>query len=916
MGMMIASGEPLDQSGNTAMRLRRQIQRTMMQTGMSQEDVSAAAAKVMLQMQNLPVNTRLNLLPDILKFSFVEHEMKGVSGGEAAQSLVGLLHLSGAYSEEQLKKLAPEIAFASTLTPASMPQLERAASYVLPFSGQAGIDPGLMLLIAAQAEASGIMNTKSGTWFRGLIEKLGKGQRGHIGKRGKREMVGGHYMTDRQAAVELGLIGPGGEKTGLELLEHNDLAGFIQRVHSRLDKIDPKDRLAVMALALGSEQAAAGLNVLMLPGFENIGELQKKLQAFTEKSESPSFISDIMSADSLQQFLSVWQSLKVVLQDIGHVLMPVLGAGLSRFKEGLDLLHAGFEFVIPYFDKFVNWLHSIGKWMDDHLPAWMMHPGAAALDAVEGKKQGEAVKQGAKEGVREGLKEWEKKAIESGFHPASYKGKSGLGGLLNDAVYYGDDNGSLIQVSDADGDTLMIPNSGPGDIVGAPTGAAGGNPNAGGGNGVTITGGTGYNNVFVPQGRMNPIGSPTPGQASVGVTGLPMIGGGGFHTNLMHGQYGGVGQNMTTVTAGGHRFKVNAASAPYFKGFVDDLVAAGAPIHEIGGYRNTYIAGSHHISQHAYGNAIDIDQVRRNVSPRLHAWAMAHPQQFRAILNKYGIVSGGDWRGPDFGHFEWGGPGQGAIAAKPPHFTLNDIAALKSSGPVTASHSTGSPNVDAALQSGAAAAGMDVAHFKSIAAIESALDPHSNYNKRTQYKGLFQIGRSEWGEYLKHGGSGSIYNASDNAMAMAYLVNRNRADFKRRFGRDPTNDEIYLMHQQGLGFYTRGALTNMHGNLPASARPYVHTHQQFEQYWSNRVEQGARNFKDQAPVPQAGKTDDHATATIPPSHHSQPVELHNIIHLDGRPIAKNTMKYIGKHGTHPTQGPRLPDHWTTRPVAV
>ena len=32
-------------------------------------------------------------------------------------------------------------------------------------------------------------------------------------------------------------------------------------------------------------------------------------------------------------------------------------------------------------------------------------------------------------------------------------------------------------------------------------------------------------------------------------------------------------------------------------------------------------------------------------------------QKYRALLSKWGIVSGGDWRHPDFGHFEWGGPG-------------------------------------------------------------------------------------------------------------------------------------------------------------------------------------------------------------------------------------------------------------------
>ena len=62
-----------------------------------------------------------------------------------------------------------------------------------------------------------------------------------------------------------------------------------------------------------------------------------------------------------------------------------------------------------------------------------------------------------------------------------------------------------------------------------------------------------------------------------------------------------------------------------------------------------------------------------------------------------------------------------------------------------------------------------------------------------------------------------------------------RRGFKSAFGRDPTPSEIYLMHQQGLGFYTRGALTNIKGNpYPGMRGPQ--TSESFEQGWARELQ--------------------------------------------------------------------------------
>jgi hypothetical protein len=209
----------------------------------------------------------------------------------------------------------------------------------------------------------------------------------------------------------------------------------------------------------------------------------------------------------------------------------------------------------------------------------------------------------------------------------------------------------------------------------------------------------------------------------------------------------------------------------------------------------------------------------------------------------------------------------------------------------------GGGDVNAAIAVGAAAAGMDVPHFKAMASIESSLNPTSNWNKHTQYKGLFQIGRSEWARF----GHGNIFNAKDNAMAMAALVNANRAIFRKRFGRDPTPDEIYLMHQQGPGFFLNGAMTNIGGNpYPGMRGPQ--NHNSFLNGWSAEVERRAHVFGGSA---------------IPParSQGGEQVQIHKH-YLDGRQIAARTMSHIAKDGNSSASGGRMYDRSYTRPISI
>lgn len=151
----------------------------------------------------------------------------------------------------------------------------------------------------------------------------------------------------------------------------------------------------------------------------------------------------------------------------------------------------------------------------------------------------------------------------------------------------------------------------------------------------------------------------------------------------------------------------------------------------------------------------------------------------------------------------------------------------------------GSAEVDQAIVDASRAHRLDPNTMRSIASIESGMNPSSNANRATQYKGLYQVGHNEWDRF---GGGGNIYSARDNAMATGRMFDANRGQFRARYGRDPTDTELYMMHQQGLGFYTRGAMTNISGN-PYPGMHGPQTHESFEAGWGREVARRKAQFE-------------------------------------------------------------------------
>lgn len=127
-------------------------------------------------------------------------------------------------------------------------------------------------------------------------------------------------------------------------------------------------------------------------------------------------------------------------------------------------------------------------------------------------------------------------------------------------------------------------------------------------------------------------------------------------------------QHLTTIKSpGGQAVTVNKVSAAAFSGFLTDLAAAGYKIDDVQGYNDRSQLGGGP-SQHAFGNAIDINPDRNPAKGGQYGGPATLqtdlPANVADIAAKWGLTWGGDWRSlKDPMHFEFAGTPGGATPA-------------------------------------------------------------------------------------------------------------------------------------------------------------------------------------------------------------------------------------------------------------
>lgn len=112
--------------------------------------------------------------------------------------------------------------------------------------------------------------------------------------------------------------------------------------------------------------------------------------------------------------------------------------------------------------------------------------------------------------------------------------------------------------------------------------------------------------------------------------------------------------NITRITTqSGKSVDVHKEAAASFLGFLNELEAQGYQINSLGGYNLRTKRGGRSLSEHAFGNAIDINPSQ---NPMNKTFISDMPNNISELAAKWGLTWGGDWKSTkDPMHFEWTG---------------------------------------------------------------------------------------------------------------------------------------------------------------------------------------------------------------------------------------------------------------------
>jgi hypothetical protein len=155
-------------------------------------------------------------------------------------------------------------------------------------------------------------------------------------------------------------------------------------------------------------------------------------------------------------------------------------------------------------------------------------------------------------------------------------------------------------------------------------------------------------------------------------------------------------------------------------------------------------------------------------------------------------------------------------------------------------------------------------YLTKLVQIESAGDPNA-FNKGSKASGLGQFIPSTWKQY---GGGASPFDPGANLDATARLTIDNAATLRKALGREPTQGELYLAHQQGAGSAAKLLSNpdakafdvvpprNVVSNLPGALRPQARdmTAGQFASLWTGRFGEPSPAFASAANAARAGSS--------------------------------------------------------------
>jgi hypothetical protein len=318
--IFLTGNEPGSVTSNPLYKtIRDSILKSYVMTGMPLDQIEEAFTEGTRILAPLALDKRIGIVAQNLPWAATEAYLKpGTSMPDAMKAFVGQAHMQGQYGAEQQLAMAKHMAYLSTTTDASLEQLNRAASYVVPILRTANFDPGQLLSMITALQRAGVMNTKSGTWIDNMFERSFPGTS---------LMSERLFLTHEKALRTLGLIDSKDHQTFLGDDGRPDAYRFMDILGSSVEKMDKTLLLATFKSLFGAqgEKAAAFFS-------DPVTRQQIKLAQANE----PGFVggekmwSDTLANSPIVQFRTAFAGLNVELINLGSNVLPYVTGMLKE----------------------------------------------------------------------------------------------------------------------------------------------------------------------------------------------------------------------------------------------------------------------------------------------------------------------------------------------------------------------------------------------------------------------------------------------------------------------------------------------------------------------------------------------------------------------------------------------------------
>lgn len=314
--------------------LRKIIQKNAVSGGFSPKEVGEAVLGSERQFAGLPFKKRMEVLNTMLPFAMQEARLKETPLKESAESLVGLAHMTGTYDVAKLPDLYRKFAYASQLTPKSLPQYTSALSYAMPsLVGGMGMDPDAIMFLTAMNQAAGIGSSKAGTWIQAFFSKLMPATGANLTKSKEKH---------NEALQNLGVLDANGKPTWMITGENGktDWMASLMKLSpilgDKLAAMPDVQRMQTLDDVFG-KQGGREAGLFNLPEF--IGQFPQLAKQLKMAKGGDDVLTQYGEGSPVQQSRTAFSELTVVLMDLGQVVLPPLTESLKGLSIVLRSIH-------------------------------------------------------------------------------------------------------------------------------------------------------------------------------------------------------------------------------------------------------------------------------------------------------------------------------------------------------------------------------------------------------------------------------------------------------------------------------------------------------------------------------------------------------------------------------------------------